>query len=653
MKHLLLIGSGAREHAIAQRLASSRTPWCIHCVGTTDNPGIAALCEDRGGTYRKGSITDPGTMAELARSIEASLAIIGPEAPLETGVADALRQAGIPVVGPDKALARIETSKSFAREFLRSILSQACPRFHIVHDIDEATVRVRDLHGAYVIKADGLTGGKGVLVAGEHLYSDEEAIAYCRSLLKPVPDTVQQPRCVIEEKLEGEEFSLMTVTDGKTFLHLPPVQDHKRAFDGDTGPNTGGMGSYSDRMSSLPFLTPRDLETAKSYNETVIRELEATTGSPYRGILYGGFMATANGIQIIEYNARFGDPECLNLMLLIQSDVLEMFERTANGTLADYTLELSEAASVCVYLVPQSYPMEQTKGEPVHIGVLPHGISVCLGSVEETGSSLVTAGSRTLAFVALGDTIGEARNQVMSAISSIKGKLRYRSDIGSKQLVEKRINHMRQLRNPLRIAIIGSTNGTDMEAIVEQIGRGTLPASIELVLSDRKDAGILHKAQAHGIPNSWIASKGAARDREITRLCEDAKVETIVLIGYMRILGAEFCERWNNRVMNVHPSLLPEFAGTKDTDTHTLAIDRMHKTGNAKTGCTVHLVTSTVDAGPILKQKTCLISPDDTPGTLKKRIQQLEGEALCECLSKAYAYRGDLACCQASSEAPI
>ncbi|HCJ95056.1 MAG TPA: phosphoribosylglycinamide formyltransferase, partial [Sphaerochaeta sp.] len=147
--------------------------------------------------------------------------------------------------------------------------------------------------------------------------------------------------------------------------------------------------------------------------------------------------------------------------------------------------------------------------------------------------------------------------------------------------------------------------------------------------------------------------KGAARDREITRQCEDAKVETIVLIGYMRILGAEFCERWNNRIMNVHPSLLPEFAGTKDTDTHTLAIDRMHKTGNAKTGCTVHLVTPTVDAGPILKQKTCLISPDDTPGTLKKRIQQLEGEALCECLSRAYASRGDLTCCQASSEAPI
>ena len=653
MKHLLLIGSGAREHAIAQQLVRSHAPRSIHCAGTTDNPGIAGICRDSGGTYRKGSITDPKTMVDLAQSIEASLAIIGPEAPLETGVADALRQAGIPVVGPDKALARIETSKSFAREFLQGILPRACPRFHVVHDIDEATVRVRDLHGAYVIKADGLTGGKGVLVAGEHLHSDEEAIAYCRNLLKPAADAVQQPRCVIEEKLEGEEFSLMTVTDGKTFLHLPPVQDHKRAFDGDTGPNTGGMGSYSDRMSSLPFLTPQDLETAKSYNETVIRELEATTGSPYRGILYGGFMATASGIQIIEYNARFGDPECLNLMLLIRSDVLEMFERTANGTLDGYTLILSEAASVCVYLVPQSYPMEQTKGEPVHIGALPQGISVCLGSVDKKGSSLVTAGSRTLALVALGETIGEARDHVMGAISSIGGKLRHRTDIGSKQLVEKRIKHMRQLRKALRIAIVGSTNGTDMEAIVEQIERGTLPASIELVLSDRQDAGILHKAQRHGIPNAWVAGKGAARDREITRLCEDAKVETIVLIGYMRILGAEFCGRWNNRVMNVHPSLLPEFAGTKDTDTHALAIERMHKTGNAKTGCTVHLVTSTVDTGPILLQKTCRISPDDTPETLKKRIQQLEGVALCECISRAYECRGYLDGCQASSEAPI
>jgi formyltetrahydrofolate-dependent phosphoribosylglycinamide formyltransferase len=297
--------------------------------------------------------------------------------------------------------------------------------------------------------------------------------------------------------------------------------------------------------------------------------------------------------------------------------------------------------------------MEQTKGDPVHIGMLPRSISVCLGSVNGTGNSLVTAGSRTLALVALGETITEARDHVMGAISSIAGKLRYRSDIGSELLVEKRINHMRQLRNPLRIAIIGSTNGTDMEAIVEQIGRGTLPVSIALVLSDRQDAGILRKAQTYGIPNAWVEGKGAARDREITKLCEDARVETIVLIGYMRILGTEFCRRWNNRVMNVHPSLLPEFAGTKDTDTHALAIDRMRKTGNAKTGCTVHLVTPTVDSGPILIQKSCLISPEDTPETLKKRIQQLEGEALCECLSRAYAPRGYLDGCQASSEAPI
>ena len=653
MKHLLLIGSGAREHAIAQQLARSHTPWHIHCAGTTDNPGIAEICKDSRGTFSNGAITDPDWILELAGTIGISLAIIGPEAPLETGVADTLRQAGIPVVGPDKALARIETSKSFARQFLQSILPQACPRFHVAHDIDEATVWLRELHGAFVIKADGLTGGKGVLVAGEHLHSDAEAIAYCRNLLKPIANAVQQPRCVIEEKLTGEEFSLMTVTDGKTFLHLPPVQDHKRAFDGDTGPNTGGMGSYSDRMASLPFLTPQDLKIAKSYNETVVRELEAATGAPYRGILYGGFMVTANGIKIIEYNARFGDPECLNLMQLIQSDVMEMFERTANGTLADYTLALSEAASVCVYLVPVSYPMEQTKGDPVHIGMLPRSISVCLGSVNGTGNSLVTAGSRTLALVALGETIKEARDQVMGAISSIEGKLRYRSDIGSELLIEKRINHMRQLRNPLRIAIIGSTNGTDMDAIVEQIGRGTLPVSIALVLSDRRDAGILRKAQTYGIPNTWVEGKGAARDREITKLCEDAKIETIVLIGYMRILGVEFCQRWNNRVMNVHPSLLPEFAGTKDTDTHALAIDRMRTTRNAKTGCTVHLVTPTVDAGPILVQKSCLISPDDTPETLKKRIQQLEGEALCECLSRAYASRGYLDGSQASSEAPI
>lgn len=644
MKHLLILGSGAREHAIAVQLSYSneryRTDpsetYAINCLGTTNNPGLMDMCSRTGGTFCTGVITDPIAVVSMCTELGVSLVIIGPESPLESGTADALRAVGIAVVGPDKLPARIETSKTFAREFLLEHIPEACPEFHIVSDLEKAAQCINILKDSYVIKADGLAGGKGVLIANEHLFSDEEALAHCAKLLQG-----KDRQFVIEEKLEGEEFSLMTATDGKTCLHFPPLQDHKRAYDGDQGPNTGGMGSYTGPTGSLPFLTPQELRTARSYNERVVRELSYACGTPYRGILYGGFMATADGVKIIEYNARLGDPEALNLMKLITSDGIELFERVANGTLEGYRLEVDDAASVCLYVVPNAYPLGKGVGDEIEIDRLPPDISLFFGSVDLVGDKLLTAGSRSLALVACAPTITDARRKVLEALHGVRGNVRHRTDIASEEVLARRVAHMRCLRPPLRLAVLGSTNGTDMDAIIEGIENGSVQATIALVLSDRKNAPILDKATRLGIETRWIDATGSTRDEEVTRLCEQFGIELILLIGYMRILGRQFCERWQYRIMNIHPSLLPDFAGTKDTDTHTLAIERMHKTGNNLTGCTVHLVTADVDAGPILMQRSCRIIGADTPATLKRKVQALEGEALCACIEQSYQYRGD------------
>ena len=299
---------------------------------------------------------------------------------------------------------------------------------------------LNELGENYVVKYDGLAGGKGVKVSGEHLHSHGEALAYCKELVD------KNGEFVIEGKFIGEEFSLMSFCDGDTLKHMPAVQDHKRAYEGDTGPNTGGMGTYSDANHSLPFLSDEEISQAHEINIKTARAVNDKFVEGYKGILYGGFMATTNGVKLIEYNARFGDPEAMNVLSLLESDFIEICNGIAGGTLDKMDVQFSKKATVCKYAVPEGYPNNPVKGEPIDISGISNPDGLFYASVDFKGTSLVESGSRTIAVVGIADTISEAEKIAEKEVSSIAGPLFHRTDIGTDDVIQKRIDHMKSLR---------------------------------------------------------------------------------------------------------------------------------------------------------------------------------------------------------------
>jgi len=434
---ILLLGSGAREHAIARALAFSPQNPAIACLAANNNPGIQKLAEE----FKVGSISDPKSVVSFAQKCCAKLAIIGPEAPLEAGVADALWNAGIPTVGPKKAHAQIETSKGFTRDLLAKYNIPGGPLYRRFDSLDGVAEFLEELGEDYVVKYDGLMGGKGVKVSGDHLHSHDEALDYCTKLVN------RGGSFVVEEKLIGEEFSLMSFCDGEHLAHMPPVQDHKRAYEGDEGPNTGGMGSYSDADHSLPFLTDDDISHAQKINETTAQALKKEFSEGYKGVLYGGFIATADGVKLIEYNARLGDPEAMNVLPLLESDFVEVCHGIVNGDLDERNVSFSRRATVCKYAVPEGYPDSPVKGEPIDVSSVTDTSQLYYASVDMKDGTLIEAGSRTVAYVGIAESLVKAEAKAGAEISKVRGPLFHRTDIGTTELIQKRVEHMQTLRN--------------------------------------------------------------------------------------------------------------------------------------------------------------------------------------------------------------
>ncbi|WP_292460051.1 phosphoribosylamine--glycine ligase [Methanothermococcus sp.] len=440
---VLLIGGGAREHAIARALKKNNSVK-LYTLMKNKNPGISKISEK----VSLNAETDLNAIKKFAEEVKPDLAVIGPEAPLGIGVADMLWEIGIPTVGPKKLPAQIETSKEFMRNLFKKYKIKGSLKysaFNSYDGVEEFIDKMTNLGIEVVVKPVGLTGGKGVKVVGEQLKDNEEAKEYAKEIFEK---SIGGGKLIIEEKLVGVEFTLHGFVDGKTIIFMPPVQDHPHAYENDKGPITGGMGSYSCSDHNLPFLTENDLDEAKEIMKNTVEAIKKEVGA-YQGILYGQFMLTVDGPKIIEYNARFGDPEAMNLLPILKNDFVEVCNAIANGELNKMNIEFENKATVCKYVVPQGYPLNPVKDREIFIDedkIKKIGAILYYASINEKDGKLYTTGSRSAAVVGVADNIKEAEKIAESAIQHIRGDIFYRKDIGTLNLINKRIEKMKKLR---------------------------------------------------------------------------------------------------------------------------------------------------------------------------------------------------------------
>lgn len=440
LRRILVAGKDARTDAIVAACRRSRPSVELFALSELPIPGLLAKCQE----VRIGSLVDIGWLARQTQDIAPDLVIVGPEEPLAAGYVDSLHEMEIPAFGPPRSLAAIESSKSWARYLLESYDIPGNPRYRAFDSMEGMHAYMGEL-GSFVVKPDGLTAGKGVRVLGEHLHSTEEALAYATEVLAG-----GHPRVQIEERLIGEEFSLQTITDGENVIHCPLVQDHKRAYEGDRGPNTGGMGSYSCADFSLPFLSDADVLQAHTISEKVIEALKKETGQPYRGVLYGGFIATRDGVKLIEYNARFGDPEAMNVLPILDADFIDLCDAVANGRLGNVSWSFRHKATVCKYIVPEKYPAKSPRAR-LDLGDDFDGqeqLAWFWAASEQDGDDVYMTSSRAGAFVGIGETLSQAEASAEAAAGALEQRcpVRHRQDIGTEALVRKRIEHMEALR---------------------------------------------------------------------------------------------------------------------------------------------------------------------------------------------------------------
>ncbi len=428
---VVLVGNGAREHAIAERLAEDCE---LYAVMSKKNPAIAQLSKE----YWICNIENPKEVKSVLEGKEFDLGFSSPDATLEAGVSDALAECGMLVASPSKAASRVEWDKSYMRSLHEKHQVGGCPLHEIVTDPESAAKLIKE-YGQVAIKPLGLTGGKGVKVSGDHFTNIDEKIAYAESLIK------KDGSVLIEEKLVGEEFTLQAFCDGSRIALMPPVQDHKRAYEGDSGPNTGGMGSYTTG-NILPFLKDSDIEDARTIIQDTAHALKKD-GSPFKGILYGQFMATKDSVKLIEFNARFGDPEAMNVLSLLEGSLTDVFLSMAEGQLQPP--KFSEDCTVVKYLVPDGYPKDPQKDKPVNINsaeLEKTGAKIYYASVYEESGKILTTSSRAFGVMGRAASLDEAEKVAESACSHVSGPLWHRKDIGTAKLVERRCEHMRTLR---------------------------------------------------------------------------------------------------------------------------------------------------------------------------------------------------------------
>ncbi len=437
MVNCLIVGHGAREHVIGEALVQSGAE--LYAFMSFKNAGLEDLSKGR---IKILSETNFKEIIEFCKLKRIDFAVIGPEGPLCVGIVDALEKSGFPCVGPKIEAAQLEGSKIFTRGLLEKYKIPSNIKSKMFNSMEGVENYIKEMgEKNIVVKPDGLTGGKGVKVYGDHLFSKQDVLDYCQEIIR------KNSRFILEEKCDGEEFTLQTFVDGKNVIGSPLVQDHKRAYENDEGPNTGGMGSYSMEDHFLPFIDKNDVEEAIKDMTKVVAAVKAETGVEYKGFLYGQYMKTAKGIKLIEFNARMGDPEAMNVLPILKNNFVDICWQIINGNLSP-NIKYEKKATVCKYLAPEGYPVSPKKDELVKINIKKLeeiGAKYYYASVYREGGKIYTTTSRAMGILGIADNLEAAEKIAEQGVNCVEGKLFHRKDVGTLKLLQKRIDHMNKL----------------------------------------------------------------------------------------------------------------------------------------------------------------------------------------------------------------
>lgn len=436
-KRFLVVGSGGREGIFARRLAKDVQ---VYAVIGHENPLIVDCVRQSGGQYTVDDANDPQTVLSFAKKHAVDLVFVNADQPLANGVVDALLKNGFGCVGGTRDASRIEWDKIYSMQMVHKVCPEFAPLYRVVSDVCELKGAVSEFESAgtkVVVKPQGLTGGKGVKVMPEHLPTYGDCIDYAASLL----EKNTEEKVLLVEKLDGIEFTIMGITDGTNLVLSPASYDYPFRHEDDRGAGTGGMGCFTDSGPGLPFMSGRDLDDCRTIMQRILDEMRSK-GLVFNGILNGGFFKTRDGIKFMEFNGRFGDPEVLNILSVLDGSFSELLESICNKTLSGSAVSFLKKASVVKYMVSKEYPGE---GEPTAFALDEEAINAigveiffasCVRTDRHQYRTLKT--SRVVAFVAVSDTIEEASVLVNEAIDAhVQSKLEYRRDIGSKKSLEK------------------------------------------------------------------------------------------------------------------------------------------------------------------------------------------------------------------------
>ena len=435
-KKFLMVGGGGREASFALNLAADGSQHGVYAVMPHENPLIIDCVNQTGGSYAIGDPGDPDTVLEFARMHMVDYTFVNADEPLANGVTDALVRGGFQAVGGTRSATRIEWDKVYAIEMMARLCPKHTPYYVVVRDAEQLSCAVSEFvsrNAQMVVKPQGLTGGKGVKVMPEHLPTYDDCAAYAAQLLKEHPGQA----VLLVEKLEGIEFTIMGITDGRHLVMSPATYDYPYRLEGDRGPGTGGMGCFADSGANLPFMSDADTDACRVILQRMIDDMRARNLG-FTGVLNGGFFKTADGIRFMEFNSRFGDPECLNVMSVLETPLSDVLERMWDGTISNHAISFSKKASVSKYVVAKEYPSPSPVATEFGVdddAVADLGVTAYYASCVRTGRNRYRTlkKSRVVAFSAVSDAIQDASDVVNEAIRDHVGGggLEYRQDIGS------------------------------------------------------------------------------------------------------------------------------------------------------------------------------------------------------------------------------